>query len=190
MRHDEVSYLNKWIGSSARRRVVAYARGRTASIYSLGLSCIRRDGAETIPGTVKSRKARSTTQPRQQMLPQMRRKCWRHDDAFAPRRAGNKLLIGACIDSCPSLGPMLRADAVGRNYCRETMPPVGQLRRSRASGLPRQRSKLAAGSRTWTPGRPGPARPGRGAKLREIYRLGGVQLYRSFRALEGRYHKY
>ena len=40
---------------------------------------------------------------------------------------------------------MLRADAVGRNYCRETMPPVGQLRRSRASGLPRQRSKLAAG---------------------------------------------
>ena len=136
------------------------ARGRTASIYSLSVSLAF---AATVPRRyrgLKSRKARSTTQPRQQMLPQIRRECWRHDDAFAARRAGNKLLIGACIDSCPSLGPMLRADAVGRNYCRETMPPVGQLRRSRASGLPRQRSKLAAGPAGPPSRRPGAAGPG------------------------------
>ena len=59
------SYLNKLIGSSACIRVVAQrAQQDCFNIFSLGLSWIRRDGAETIPGAVKSRKARKLTPPR------------------------------------------------------------------------------------------------------------------------------
>ena len=63
------------------------------NIFSLDLSWIQRDGAETIPGSVKSRKARKLTPPRNQGLPKMRRKRWRRDDALAPRRATINMLL-------------------------------------------------------------------------------------------------
>ena len=60
----------------AQRHVV----GLLQYIY-LGLSQVLRDGAETIAGAVKSRKARKLRPPRKQRLPQIRCKRWRHDDA-------------------------------------------------------------------------------------------------------------
>ena len=59
------SYLNKLIGSSACIRVMAQRHVVGLLQYiSLGLSQVLRDGAETIAGAVKSRKARKLTPPR------------------------------------------------------------------------------------------------------------------------------
>ena len=83
MRHDEVVPKQvDWIFSMQTIRGAA-PRSRIASIYlsrSL-LDATRRVGAKTIPGAVKSRKARKLTPPRKQRLPQIRCKRWRHDDA-------------------------------------------------------------------------------------------------------------
>ena len=62
---------------------------------------------------------------------------------------------------------MLRADAVGRNYCQETMQPVGQLRRSLAHAAADQ--DCSRSSRTWTArpvGRDGPKRKAKNTGLR------------------------
>ena len=126
------------------------ARGRTASIYSLSVSLAF---AATVPRRYRglnSRKARSTTQPRQQMLPQIRRECWRHDDAS--RRGARRCCCRRCHRTCCRAAPRTRAVCrrahqraahVDMDPCRPYMVATAVLRlRSRLRAQPSSRAHV------------------------------------------------